>query len=215
VEAETVLAAAGPALALLRSHAGRLGQLTVRAERGAVVLTSLSEPKDAALVLAAAPLDGSLALLEILSLRVSATHMAPAADAASDAGLEPVSAGPAADLVAGGLTAFGALTPSVVRDPAGRVELCVLHAPGEGIRDLATVAHAACGALAATDPGALGPVRDAVLRLSTGAAGARRVAVRPVGGRPGHWIALAAPSGDARPGLVELEIARAAARVAR
>jgi hypothetical protein len=36
-----------------------------------------------------------------------------------------------------------------------------------------------------------------------------------VPGRPGHWIALAAPAGDARPGLVELEIARAAVRAAR
>jgi len=91
------------------------------------------------------------------------------------------------------------------------VELCLLHPPGEPVRDVATVGHAVCGALSAIDDHALGPVRGAVLRL----AGGRRLALRPVAHRPGHWVAMIAPPGDARPGLVELEIGRAAARVAR
>ena len=208
---EAVLAAAGPSLAVLRRHASGLAQLSVQTDRGAVVLTPLADPAGAALVLGAAPLDGSLALLEILALRVAAPPPA-AADAVSGDELEPVSGGPAADLAAGALTAFGALTPSVVRDPADRVEVCLLHPPGEPVRDVATVAHAVCCALSAIDDHALGAVRGAVLRL---AAGGRRLALRPVAHRPGHWIAMIAPPGDARPGLVELEIGRAAARVAR
>jgi len=215
LDPESLLSTVGPALDVLRGPSPP-SQLTVRLERGALVLTALAaRDRAASLVVAASPLDGSLALLELLSLRCGAPPAGAGAAMDTD-GLEPVAGGPAADLLAGALTAFGALAPAVIRDPDGRAELCLLHAPGESTRELAKVGHAVCLALTAMDGGGLGPVRSAALRLAPAPdGGERRLAVRPVGGRPGHWIALAAPAGDDRPGLVELEISRAAARAAR
>ncbi len=215
LDPEGLLSTVGPAVDVLRGPS-TVSQLTVRMERGAVVLTPVAARSGAAtLVAAASPLDGSLALLELLSLRCGMPSTT-AGQATDGDGLEPVAGGPAADLLAGALTAFGALAPAVIRDPDGRAELCLLHAPGEPTRELARIGHAVCVALAAMDGGGLGPVRSAALRLSPAPdGGERRLAVRPVAGRSGHWIALAAPAGDARPGLVEIEISRAAARAAR
>ena len=213
VPADGVMQVAVTALPLLGAGPTPVEQLTLRFEHGAIVLTPLAavEPGPTLLV-ASAPRNGALALLEMLSLRARPSNVsrsaAPRFDGAAPVEeLDPVAGGPAADLLAGALRGFGAFRPSVLRDPAGRVELCLLQAPGDETRAIGSFAHAACCTLSpAGVGGTLGAVQSAVFRL-----GPRRLALRPFEGRPGHWIALCTPGDGARPGLVHLEMERAAA----
>ena len=206
-----VMDAAGPALAFLDRASGHVEQLTVRFATGAVTLTPIADdPAGATLVVASAQGDGSLALLEIASLRECGRKdrkvSPPSFTSGPGEDLTPVPGGPAADLIAGTIGAFGAFTPSVLRDPDRQVELCLLTASGDDARTFGPIAHAACRAL---ETGPAGGFQSAVLRM-----GPRRLAVRPVAGRPGHWIALVTTGQNAaRPGRVELEMTRAASRV--
>jgi hypothetical protein len=203
--------AAGAALAFLGRASAQVEQLTVRFATGAVTLTPIADdPAGATLVVASAQGDGSLALLEIASLRECGRKDRKAPPPAFTSGpgedLTPVPGGPAADLIAGTIGAFGAFTPSVLRDPERRVELCLLTASGDDARTFGPIAHAACRAL---ETGPAGGFQSAMLRI-----GPRRLALRPVAGRPGHWIALVTTGQSvARPGRVELEMTRAASRV--
>jgi hypothetical protein len=214
--ADAVMEIAATALPLLGAGPTPVEQLTLRLDHGALVLTPLASAElGPTLLVASSPRNGSLALLEILSLRARPSDLgrsgAPRLESTIPVEeLDPVAGGPAADLLAGALRGFGTFRPSVLRDPAGRVELCMLLAPGDDARALGSFAHAACCALSpAAFGGALGAVQSAVFRL-----GPRRLALRPFEGRPGHWIALCTPGDGARPGLVHLEMERAAAHAA-
>ena len=213
VPVDGVMQIAATALPLLGVGPTPVEQLTLRLEHGALVLTPLAsiEPGPTLLV-ASSPRNGSLAMLEMLSLRARPSDVsrsaAPRLDRTTPVEeLDPMAGGPAADLLAGALRGFGAFRPTVLRDPAGRLELCLLQTPGDDVRAIGSFAHAACCALSpASVGGALGAVQSAVFRL-----GPRRLALRPFEGRPGHWIALCTPGDGARPGLVHLEMERAAA----
>jgi hypothetical protein len=205
-----VMEAASATLGFLGQASAHVEQLTVRFAAGAVTLTPIADdPAGPTLVVASAQGDGSLAQLEIASLReCGRKDRKPPLPFTSDIGQEltPVPGGPAADLIAGTIGAFGAFTPSVLRDPERRVELCLLTASGDDARTFGPIAHAACRAL---EGGPAGGFQSAMLRI-----GPRRLAVRPVAGRPGHWIALVTTGqSTARPGRVELEMTRAASRV--
>jgi hypothetical protein len=224
VQADDLMATAARSLPLLAS--GRapwpVEQLTLRFANGAVVVTPIG--RTSALVTASAPRSGSQAMLEILSLRAAASHRAAAStgpdpvstEAAVAADVEPiqVTGGPTADLLAGAVSGLGPFRPSVLRDPAGELELCLLAMAGEDTRTVGAFAHAAGRVLGSFgDAGVLGPFESAVFKVGRRSAGrpdASRLVVRPAAGRPGHWIALVT---DTAPGRARLETERAAARL--
>jgi hypothetical protein len=198
-------------------------QTTIRGAAGAMVLTPLGPLGTGGPVLAAAiPQRGALALLEILSLRVAADYRVrePAA-APRAAGSAPVPASPGGleeapvpsrvEGLARALTACGPLRPLGFMDPTGQLLLYVLTGPGADAHGIGRFAAGLYRVMEIDgDPGGVGPFQSVVVRL-----GDQRVVVRPVAEAPGHSTVLVAagPASD-RPGLVQLQIERAAARLA-
>jgi hypothetical protein len=197
-------------------------QTTVRGAAGAMVLTPLGPLGAGGPVLAAAiPQRGALALLEILSLRVAAEYRAsepgstsPAAGstpATSPAGLGEAPLPPRVEGLARSLTACGPLRPLGLTDQTGKLLLYVLAGPGVDAHGVGRFAADLYRVMEIDgDPGGVGPFQSVVVRL-----GDQRVVVRPVAEAPGHSTVLVAagPASD-RPGLVQLQIERAAARLA-
>jgi hypothetical protein len=203
--------------------AAAVTQTTIRGAAGAMVLTPLGPLGAGGPVLAAAiPQRGQLALLEILSLRVAAEYRArepgatslpagPAPVSASPGGLDEAPVPPRVERLARSLAACGPLRPLGFMDPTGQLLLYVLTGPGAEARGIGRFAADLYRVLEIDgDPGGVGPFQSVVVRL-----GDHRVVVRPVAEAPGHSTVLVAacPASD-RPGLVQLQIERAAARLA-
>lgn len=205
-----------------RPKPGPVTQATLRGSGGAMVLTPLG-PLSAGgpVVVSAIPNRGTLALLEILSLRVAAEYRvtaatlsvatdAPAAGPRSPTDLQEAPVPPQVDLLARSLGASGPVAPLVLQDRARQVLLYLLLPPGVDGPQLGQLAWDLYGAMAAEDdPGGIGRIESIVLRL-----GPQRVVVKPIpeaGGRSA--LLVSADGGEERPGLAQLELERAAARL--
>jgi hypothetical protein len=191
------------------SGAGPVEQVIARCEAGAVVLTPLGERQ---VMVAAAARNGSLALLEIRSRRAAAAAgnvpvlSVMGARSFDDAvALEPVPGGPAAELLASALGDLSPVSPTVLREANGELEVCVLLPPGEDARPAGLVARAAVhalGELAAADRG-LGRLESVEL-----VRGASRLALQPTDS-PARFT-MAALTGEAarRPGWARARMLR-------
>jgi hypothetical protein len=198
-------------------------QTTVRGAAGAMVLTPLGPLGAGGPVLAAAiPQRGALALLEILSLRVAAAYRASEPSptglaagstlaTASPVGLGEAPLPPRLEGLARSLTACGPLRPLGLTDQTGQLLLYVLAGPGVDAHGVGRFAADLYRVMEIDgDPGGVGPFQSVVVRL-----GDQRVVVRPVAEAPGHSTVLVAagPASD-RPGLAQLQVERAATRLA-
>jgi hypothetical protein len=209
----TAVAVAGLAVPLLAG--GRLpwpvDQLTLRGPEVALVLTPLGGPSERGSILAAAtPRGGALALLEILCRRAAGDHARrPTARTHDEAPVRERTLAPApvprrAEGLVPGLTAFGEVTASVLRDaeseavfysflPAGGD----VPAVGAFAQDLQAVMRKAAGS------GAM--FRTAILR-----SGDMLLVIQPEEIGHGRSIVIVAGGSVTRPGLAYRQVDRAA-----
>ena len=194
-------------------------QLTVRRERGAIILTPLGTVDSGGPVMVASVgRVGSLAMLELVCLKAAREHRlaypAPPVRRERSEGTGSGSQYEKRDsgalslgFLAGDLNAFGRVAPTVLRDSAGGAEVCVFLAPGEDSRAVAGFSVDVCRALTREgDEPALGALQSVVFRL-----GERRLVVRPVKGAPGRFsVLVAAGESVDRPGLAHRQLERAA-----
>jgi hypothetical protein len=209
---ETAVAVAGLALPLLtdRRPPWPVDQITLRGPETALVLTPLGGPADRGPVLAAAaPRGGALALLEILCRRaVSPRGLAsPAHDivAVGNPSLASAAVPSRAASLARGLTAFGDVTASVLRDAESEAVLYFFLPAGDDVpavgafaQDLHAVMRKAAGS------GAV--FRTAILR-----SGDTLLVIQPEEIGHGRSIVIVAGGPVTRPGLAYRQVERAAA----
>jgi hypothetical protein len=221
VPTDVMLRTASSTLSFLMS--GRapwtVDQLTVRRERGAIILTPLGAVDSGGPVMVASVgRVGSLAMLELVCLKAAREHrLAYPASPARREPLEKTESGSQYETRDSGglplgflprdLNAFGRVAPTVLRDSAGDTEVCVFLAPGEDSRAVAGFAVDVCRALTLEgNAPLLGALQSVVFRL-----GRRRLVVRPVKGVPGRFSVLVAAGETAgRPGLAHRQLERAA-----
>ncbi len=152
-------------------------QLTVRRERGAIILTPLGTVDSGGPVMVASVgRVGSLAMLELVCLKAAREHRlaypAPPARRERSEGTGSGSQYETRDsgalslgFLAGDLNAFGRVAPTVLRDSAGGAEVCVFLAPGEDSRAVAGFSVDVCRALTREgDEPALGALQESVGR---------------------------------------------------
>ncbi|OLC17969.1 MAG: hypothetical protein AUH29_00430 [Candidatus Rokubacteria bacterium 13_1_40CM_69_27] len=199
-------------------------QATLRATDAAVVLTPFAAAAVTGSVLVTAVASGApLALLERLSLRAAGEgRVAGRGGARSgrfgipDQPREPRSAGAGelrdatvpADVgaLADSLRAFGSVTPTVLRDPAGTLLVYLFLRPGLPALPIGQFTRDLHGALEAAE---IGSVSSVVLRLETA-----RVVVRTVETTVSCTTLLVVGGGTLdRPGLARLQLDRAATRL--
>jgi hypothetical protein len=204
------------------SDARSVTQATLRGTAGAMVLTPLGPPTAGGPVLAAAiPQRGALALLEILSLRVAADYRAAQAGLAEPGAPSATDPGRGArfsekplplrmETLARSLGHPGALRPLCLEDPGGRLLLYLLLEPAADPQRLGQFAADLYRLMEAeAEPGGIGPVQSVVVRL-----GSQRIVVRPLTASPVRSTLLVAnTAGTDRPGLVQLQLDRLAARL--
>jgi hypothetical protein len=208
---ETAVAVAGLALPLLtdRRPPWAVDQITLRGPETALVLTPLSGRGDRGPILAAAaPRGGALALLEILCRR-AAGDRAPAAPHPARPGgsssLAPTAVPSRAAALTRGLTAFGDVTASVLRDAESEAVLYFFLPAGDDVpavgafaQDLHAVMRKAAGS------GAV--FRTAILR-----SGDTLLIIQPEEIGHGRSIVIVAGGSVTRPGLAYRQVERAAA----
>lgn len=218
VAQEIPVAVAGIVLPLLtdRRAPWPLDQITLRGPDTALVLTPLDGSGDRGSVLAAAtPRGGGLALLEILCRRAAGDRAHGAAISTADgfpAGSRGLVASATPERAAGlasSLTAFGAVTASVLRDTGGE-GLLYFFLPAEA--DVPMV-------------GALAQELQAVMRKAVGSGAAFRTAVLRAGStflviqpeEVGHGRSIVVVAGGevTRPGLAYRQVERATAALAQ
>jgi hypothetical protein len=216
VAQETTVSVAGLALPVLTERwvPWPVDQITLRGPDTALVLTPLRR-RDASVLAAAAPRGGALALLEILSRRAAGDQQSPVGPAVAhvlpDGGRSlvqiavPVQVG----LLAPSLTAFGPVTPAVLRDAEGEGVLHFFLPAGEDVlavgaiaQDLQAVMRKAAGS------GAV--FRTAVLR-----SGNTLLVIQPE--QVGHDRSIVVVAGGAvtRPGLAYRQVERVSAILAQ
>jgi hypothetical protein len=209
---ETAVAVAGLALPLLmdRRPPWPVDQITLRGPETALVLTPLGGRGDRGPVLAAAaPRGGALALLEILCRRAAgdrAGRPAPPPHDVAPAGrsLAPAAV-PSRAALTRGLTAFGDVTASVLRDAESEAVLYFFLPAGDDVpavgafaQDLHAVMRKAAGS------GAV--FRTAILR-----SGDTLLVIQPEEIGHGRSIVIVAGGPVTRPGLAYRQVERAAA----
>jgi len=211
---ETAVAVAGLALPLLmdRRPPWPVDQITLRGPETALVLTPLGGRGDRGPVLAAAaPRGGTLALLEILCRRAAGARAgrpgAPSHDGApaGSPSLAPAAVPSRAAALTRGLTAFGDVTASVLRDAESEAVLYFflpaggdVPAVGAFAQDLHAVMRKAAGS------GAV--FRTAILR-----SGDTLLVIQPEEIGHGRSIVIVAGGSVTRPGLAYRQVERAAA----
>ena len=211
---ETAAAVAGLALPLFmdRRPPWPVDQITLRGPETAVVLTPLGGPGDRGPVLAAAaPRGGALALLEILCRRAAGDRAgrpaAPGSDVvpAGSPSLAPAAVPSRAAALTRGLTAFGEVTASVLRDAESEAVLYFFLPAGDDVpavgafaQDLHAVMRKAAGS------GAV--FRTAILR-----SGDTLLVIQPEEIGHGRSIVIVAGGSVTRPGLAYRQVERAAA----
>jgi hypothetical protein len=211
---ETAVAVAGLALPLLtdRRPPWPVDQITLRGPETALVLTPLGGPAARGPVLAAAaPRGGTLALLEILCRR-AASGRAPGPPSsghdvvvAGSSSLAPAPVPSRASALAAGLTAFGAVTASVLRDAESEAVLYFFLPAGDDVpavgafaQDLHAVMRKAAGS-------------GAVFRTSILRSGDTLLVIQPEEIGHGRSIVIVAGGPVTRPGLAYRQVERAAA----
>ena len=211
---ETAVAVAGLALPLFtdRRPPWPVDQITLRGPDTAVVLTPLGGPGDRGPVLAAAaPRGGALALLEILCRRAASDRAGRPADPGHDVvpavspSLAPAAVPSRAAALTRGLTAFGDVTASVLRDSESEAVLYFFLPAGDDVpavgafaQDLHAVMRKAAGS------GAV--FRTAILR-----SGDTLLVIQPEEIGHGRSIVIVAGGSVTRPGLAYRQVERAAA----
>jgi hypothetical protein len=215
VSAEIAVAATGLALPLItdRRSPWPIDQFTLRGAETALVLTPLGDARSPVLAAAAAR-GGALALLEILCRRAVDDDRRPPAPTASSGldrrrSLVTAAVPTPTARQASGLTAFGAVTPSVLRDPEGEATFYFFLPPGVDVpavgafaQDLQAVMRKAAGS------GAV--FRSAVLR-----SGGTIVVIQPEEVGHGRSIVVVAGGEVTRPGLAYRQVERAIATLAQ
>jgi hypothetical protein len=210
---ETAVAVAGLALPLFtdRRPPWPVDQITLRGPETAVVLTPVGGPADRGPVLAAAaPRGGALALLEILCRRATRNRPGPAGPGhdvvpAVSPSLAPAAVPSRAAALTRGLTAFGDVTASVLRDSESEAVLYFFLPAGDDVpavgafaQDLHAVMRKAAGS------GAV--FRTAILR-----SGGTLLVIQPEEIGHGRSIVIVAGGSVTRPGLAYRQVERAAA----
>jgi hypothetical protein len=193
----------------------RVSQATLTAAGATVVLTPFGAPDaGGALLVTAVASRASLAWLERLSRTAAreaqvdagnGKHAGP--EGAPGAGIElrAASVPTAVRELAGSLTAFGPVAPTLLRDHAGALSAC-LFLPSS--LDALPLARFARDLYAALDGAEIGRVASVILKL-----GARRVVLRSMDGGSGHVTMLVGAGRIDRPGLARIELDRAATRL--
>jgi len=216
VAQETAIGVAGLALPLLteRRAPWPLDQITLRGPDTALVLTPLGG-SSAAVLATAATRGGALALLEILSRRAAGDHESRVGPGAAHVlpdggrGLVPVEPPLQSARLASSLTAFGEVTPSVLRDAEGEGVLHFFLPAGEDVlvvgafaQDLQAVMRKAAGS------GAV--FRTAVLR-----SGNTLLVIQPEEVGHDRSIVVVAGGPVTRPGLAYRQVERVTAILAQ
>jgi hypothetical protein len=211
---ETAVAVAGLALPLFtdRRPPWPVDQITLRGPETAVVLTPLGGPADRGPVLAAAAArGGTLALLEILCRRAAGDRAGRTGGPGQDVvpavspTLAPAPVPSRAAALTRGLTAFGNVTASVLRDAESEAVLYFFLPAGDDVpavgvfaQDLHAVMRKAAGS------GAV--FRTAILR-----SGDTLLVIQPEEIGHGRSIVIVAGGSVTRPGLAYRQVERAAA----
>jgi hypothetical protein len=189
-------------------------QATLSAAQATVVLTPFGSPVAGAILLTAVASRGSLAWLERLSrtaareAQLGATngrHSGHSSDPGSGIELRATSVPAAVREVAGSLTAFGPVAPTLLRDHAGALSAC-LFLPRS--LDALPLARFARDLHLALDGAEIGAITSVILKLGT-----HRLVLRALSGASGHVTMLMGVGRVDRPGLARIELDRAASRL--
>jgi len=193
-----------------------VAQATLTGAEATIVLTPFGSPgAGGALLVTAVRSRASLAWLERLSrsaageARVPAEnggHSSPVGDPAEEMELRATSVPQSVRELAGSLTAFGPVAPTVLRDTAGSLRACLFLPRSLEAIPLAQFAR---DLYAALEEAEIGQVSSVILRV-----GAHRLVVRAMDGVPGRRAAMLVGGGPIdRPGLARIELDRAATRL--
>jgi hypothetical protein len=189
-------------------------QATLTAAQATLVLTPFGSNGAAAILLTAVASRASLAWLERMSRAaardahlgtVNGKHSGRPNDPGSGIELRAATVPATVREVAGSLTAFGAVTPTLLRDHAGTLSACLFLPRSLDALPLAGFARDLHLALAGAE---IGPVTSLTLKL-----GAHRLVLRALNGASGHVTMLMGVGPVDRPGLARIELDRAAARL--
>jgi hypothetical protein len=190
-------------------------QATLTAADATVVLTPFG-PRDTggALLVTAVASRAALAWLERLSrtaareARVETAngkHAGPGHDSGAGIELSAASVPAAVRELAGSLTAFGPVAPTLLRDRAGALSACLFLPSSVDALPLAQYARDLHAALEGAE---LGGVASVILKLGT-----LRVVLRAMAGAGGRVTMLVGVGRIERPGLARIELDRAATRL--
>jgi hypothetical protein len=188
-------------------------QATLTATEATVVLTPFGSPAAAAIVLTAVTSRASLAWLERLSrnaaleVQLSTGNGKHALRSEPGAGIELRVANVPATVreLAGSLTAFGPVAPTLLRDHAGELSAC-LFLPSS--LDALPLARFARDLHLALEDAEVGRVASVILKL-----GVHRLVLRTIDGVSGSVTMLVGVGRIERPGLARIELDRAASRL--
>ncbi|MGH7347609.1 MAG: hypothetical protein ACREK4_22065 [Candidatus Rokuibacteriota bacterium] len=189
-------------------------QATVTAAGATVVLTPFGASHTRALLVTAVASRASLAWLERLSRTAACEaqkesgngpHTRPDRDAEAEHELRAAAVPAAVRELAGSLTAFGPVAPTLLCDRAGALRACLFLPSSLAALPLAGFA---CDLHTALDGAEIGRVASVVLKL-----GAHRVILRSMNGVSGDVTMLVGVGRIERPGLARIELDRAATRL--
>jgi hypothetical protein len=189
-------------------------QATLTAAQATLVLTPFGSNGAGAMLLTAVASRASLAWLERLSRTAArdaplgagnGKHSARPNDPGSGIELRAATVPATVREVAGSLTAFGAVAPTLLRDHAGALSAC-LFLPRS--LDALPLARFARDLHLALDGAEIGPITSVILKL-----GAHRLVLRALNGASGHVTMLMGVGRVDRPGLARIELDRAASRL--
>ncbi len=187
-------------------------QATLTGLEAAIVLTPFGSPDTGALLVTAVASRASLAWLERLSRsaaggpRVIVQNGAHTLDGhREETALRATVVPSSVRELAGSLTAFGPVAPTVVCDAGGSFRVCLFLPGSLEALPLAEFARDLCGALEKAE---IGRVASVILRLGT-----HRLILRSVESASGHATILVGGGPVARPGLARIELDRAATRL--
>ena len=190
-------------------------QATVTAAGSTLVLTPFgSADAGGALLVTAVASRASLAWLERLSRTAAREAQGEVGngkrsglenDSSTGIELQAASVPTAVRELAGSLTAFGPVAPTLLRDRAGLLSACLFLPSSLDALPLARFARDLHAALGSAE---IGRVASVILKL-----GARRVILRSMDGEAGNLTMLVGVGRIDRPGLARIELDRAATRL--
>jgi hypothetical protein len=191
---------------------GPVTQATLTAAEATVVLTPFESPDAGAILLTAVASRASLAWLERLSRTAAreaqlgtgnGKHAGPRSRPGAEIELRAANVPAAVRELAGSLTAFGPVSPTLLCDHAGALNAC-LFLPSA--LDALPIARFARDLHLALEGAEFGRVASVILKL-----GAHRLVSRAMDGASGNVTMLVGVGRIDRPGLARIELDRAAA----